>query len=54
MTVSDHYSVYSDKLKQAISRVLSLMTINLVPMLPTESSGLPGGFKKRITLFLSI
>ena len=45
MTVSDHYSVYSDKLKQAISRVLSLMTINLVPMLPTESSGLPGGLK---------
>jgi len=31
--------------KQAISRVLLLMTINLVPMLPSESSGLPGGLK---------
>ncbi|KHE92740.1 hypothetical protein S225a_16750 [Candidatus Brocadiaceae bacterium S225] len=31
--------------KQTISRVLYLMTINLVPMLPSESSGLPGGLK---------
>ena len=40
-----YYLALSWELKQAISRVLFLMTINLVPMLPPESSGLPGGLK---------
>ncbi len=45
MTISGLNLVNSEKLKQAISRVLLLMTINLVPMLPAESSGLPWGLK---------
>jgi len=45
MTDSDRHLVYSEGLKQAISRVLYLMAINLVPLLPTESSGLPGGLE---------
>ena len=45
MSESDRYLIYSEKLKQAISRVLFLMTINLVPLLPMESSGLPGDLK---------